>query len=158
MRLVLFIITVSLLDSITADEDDESYLENFDHRILHEIQYPIATNGKYLYQNMLRYYSDLLDMFNMLKTGNVKVKRYVRDLVKKGGPKLFKSTLDSSKLSPVYNWTASEEDDFKSVFRDTKLLWNKIENSTLSLGENSESEDYSYSDSSEKDEYSWAKE
>lgn len=154
MRLIIFIAAITLLEPFNT-EDDEAFLENFDHIILQEIQYPIPNNGKYLYQNMLRYYSDLLDMRNMLKTSNLKVKRYVRELVKKGGPKLFKSTFNFTKLNAVYNWTTNEADDFKSAFQEAKILWNKIENNTLS-GESSESEDYSYSDSSEKDDYSWA--
>uniref|UniRef100_A0A1B6MLF5 Angiotensin-converting enzyme n=1 Tax=Graphocephala atropunctata TaxID=36148 RepID=A0A1B6MLF5_9HEMI len=134
---------------------EETFLENFDHRILRELKYPIPTNGQHLYQNMLQYYSDLLDMLNMIKINNPKVKNYARGLITQGGPKLLRYPFNLTELENTYSWNKEQVTDFNSAFTKIKTLWSKIEH-TLPPEEDSDSDDYSYSDgSSDSGSYDW---
>lgn len=156
--MIIQVFTLAIVTGgVSTSEDDEAYLENFDRIIIQELKYPIASNGQKLYQYMLRYYSDLLDLLNMLvSAGNVKVKRYVRTLIDNGGPKIFLYPYNLTQLETIFNWTKGEVDVFNSAFSKARSLWRKIQNTTV-VGEDikNNSEEYSYGEDSEKDDYAW---
>lgn len=131
----------------TISEED-TFIENFDQRILQDLKHPVTINGRSLYQNMLRYYSDLLDMFNMIKANNRKVIAYVRNLVQHGGPKMLKYNYNLTRLAVTFGWGHYQTRDFNTVFSGIESLWNNItESLQISKDESESSSSYSYSDS-----------
>jgi hypothetical protein len=143
LTLVLILFHFEILIS-----EANTFVENYDQRILNELKHPISINGAHLYQSMLQYYSNLLDILNMLKNGNLKVRDYVSGIVKDGGLKLLKYNYNMTKLALTFGWGGYQTEDFKTVFIGIKHLWNNITEAMYS--ESSENSDtrYSYSSSS----------
>lgn len=149
MRLEIFLI---VLFNLSSSEDD-TFIENFDLRILKELQYPITVNGDYLYQNMLQYYSNLLDILHMIKINNIKVKNYIIKLITDGGPKMLQCNYNLTQLAVTFRWGKHRLADFKTVFSGIKYLWSNI--TEILQTDASHSESYIDSDSSSSDSGGW---